>query len=307
MKTNVLKPGLLVSLKTTVRGGVTYSRNDLEPEHKTESGELRARWETVKEIQNPAEFEAATVARNAARSKVLSVCCASSFGLLCPSDKEPALEQAIKDARAIAAAHNAAWIGGASVDVFVLVGRVAQDDAEAARAIGAEVRDMIATMEAGIKQADPAAIREAANKARAIESMLSPELAGSVADAIAEARKAAREIVKRVEKAGESAATVVAQIVTDKLQAARFAFLDLEEGATAVAPDVAARPVELSPASEMPIPAPTVAQDARTDAGPVVNGEQFPVGYTRAAAEYEQNTRPAAPAAAVALPFALEI
>lgn len=227
MKTSVIKPGLLVSLKTSIRGGVNYTRVDLEPEHADENGGRRARWETKKEIEDAQEFDRATQARGKARSAVSAICCSSSFGLLCPMEQEKELDAAVAQARAIAREHNTT-AARCYIDVFVLVGRIAQTDEEAARALGAEVRELLDEMKAGVKVLDPEAIREAASKATALEAMLSEDVAGKVSDAIKEARAAAREIVKRAKKGGEQAAAVVAEITLAKLDAARFAFLDLD-------------------------------------------------------------------------------
>lgn len=229
MKTQVLKPGLLVSLKSSVRGGVNYQRMDLESERQNEDGALVARWETRREIPDPDEFNAAGEARGKARSLVAAVCCPSSFGLLCPMDKEAELNVAIEDARKIARAHNAA-AKLTTVSVYVLVGRIAQTDQEATRALSSEVRELLDGMRQGVQLGDVEAIREAANKARALGAMLTPEVGEQVTAAIKEARGVAREIVRRVEKAGESAAEVLRDVKLKAIDAARFSFLDLEEG-----------------------------------------------------------------------------
>ena len=249
MRTTVLKPGLLVSLHTSLRGGVNYQRVELEADHTTAEGERRARWETTRHIPDPAEFEAASKARSAARAKVAGACCFSAFGLLCPTEREAELQAAIAEARAIADAHNGA-AQLSRVEVYVMIGRVAQDDVEAARAISSEMRELIEAMQQGIRQADPAAIREAANRARSVGGMLTEETATKVDAAIAQARKVARELVKRVEKAGEVAATVVAQCNVGAIEAARFAFLDMDEGRVE-GQAAAARPVELDGAAPL--------------------------------------------------------
>lgn len=228
MKTQVLKAGLLVSLKTTVKGGVSYARVEIEPDHRTDDGGRAARWETARKVQDAEEFDRAATARSKARSLVSGVCCASTFGLLCPMDRESELEAAIVQAREAASAFNASATT-CNLQVYVLVGRIAQDDAEAARAIGAEMRELLADMQAGIKASDVQAIREAANKARALGGMLSADVAGRVTDAIAQARAAARDIVRRVETHGTATADFVESINLAKIEAARFAFLDLEE------------------------------------------------------------------------------
>lgn len=230
MKASTIKQGLLVSLKTTISGGVNYQRRDVEPDHGTETGGRVARWETIREITDATEHEQAIATRSLVRSAILKACCSTSFGLLCPTDKEQELSTGIAEAARIAAEFNTTS-KHSRVDVYVLAGRVASDDVEAARAISAEVRELIDAMQAGIAQADPETIREAANKARIISGMLSEDVAVKVSEAVAEARKAARDIVKRVEKAGEAAAVVVASCNMEKLNAARFAVLDIEAGA----------------------------------------------------------------------------
>jgi hypothetical protein len=247
MQTSTLKPGLLVSLKTSVRGGVNYQRRDTDPEHKDQSGALVATWETTREIQDPAEFERATVARGKARSLITSVCCASEFGLLCPQADEAELQAAIEAAREVARTHNAG-AARTQVDVFVIVGRVAQNDVEAARAIGAELRELLDAMKGGIAAADPEVIRDAATRARNLAAMLSADVVGQVSAAILEARTAAREIAKRVQRAGEQAAQVVAECSVQRIDTARFAFLDLDEHQTQSEP-APARGVDLEAAA----------------------------------------------------------
>jgi hypothetical protein len=270
MKTSVLKPGFLVSLKTSLQGGVTYKRIDTNPEHTTEDGAIVATWETTREIPDPEEFERATAARGKARFCVASACCNSAFGLLCPISDEDKLQQAITDARTIADEHNRNNFK-THVDVFVMVGRVAENDAEAARAISYEVRELLDTMKAGIAAADPAAIREAANKARNLGAMLSPDVAGQISAAIIQAREAARAIVKRVQKAGETAAAVVAECQTAKIDAARFSFLDMDEnGAPVETVSPAARGIDMPAADDddqqqqTSAPAPKIEMDTPT-------------------------------------------
>jgi hypothetical protein len=60
--------------------------------------------------------------------------------------------------------------------------------------------------------------------------MLSAEVSGKVSEAIKEARAIAREIARRVETSGELAADVVRDMQTRRLDSARLAFLDFEEG-----------------------------------------------------------------------------
>ena len=246
MKTSIIRPGMLVGLKTAIRGGVTYQKLDLEPTHATEDGTQRARWETTREIADAVEHERATQTRSRVRTLITRQCCNTSFGLLCPDAREENLQAAIVEADLLVNAFNLE-AEHTNIDFRVLVGRVANDDVQAARAIGSEVRDLLATMESSIKAADPGAIREAATKARQLAGMLSADAQGKVKDAITEARNAATEIVRRVEKAGEVASIVVDELTLTKLKAARFAVLDLSTE-EAPPPEVAAAPAPAAPA-----------------------------------------------------------
>lgn len=227
VKLNVLKPGLLVSLKSSVRGGVAYVRKDLDA--RAEEDSKVQRWETEKRIENAEEFERANIARGKARSVISSLCASSLFGLLCPNENAEKLDAAIKEARAIAAAHNA-QASHTQVEVFVIVGKIAQTDEEAARAISNEVAELLAQMKSATLEGNVEKIREAANKARELGAILSEEAGKKVSAAIEEARKNARELVKRVQKDGEKAADVIKDLYVQRIDNARSSFLDLEEG-----------------------------------------------------------------------------
>lgn len=255
MFTSTLKPGLLVSMKTSVKGGADYIRTEIEQEHTNGDGERVAKWQTTRTIRDPAEYERAIKARGAARSAIIGACNQTSFGLLCPVARESELRTAIEVARIIADDFNAT-AQHSTIEVYVITGRVAQDDVEAARAVAAEVRELMESMTAAIKLADVDSIREAANKARALGGMLTEEAAAKVSAAVAEARSAARAIVKRVEKGAEDAAKVVAAISVKDIEAARFAFLDIPDAtAPAAVPvepiAVAAPAVELVPVADI--------------------------------------------------------
>lgn len=265
MKTSLIRPGMLIGLKTAIRGGVTYQKVDLDPAHTVDGGGQVARWETTREIADAAEYERAVQTRGRVRNLIVRECCNTSFGLLCPNAREPDLIEAINAASVIVDAFNKEALH-TMIDFRLIVGRVANDDEQAARAIGSEVRDLIATMEASIKAADPSAIRAAANTARTLAGMLSQSAEVKVNEAIDEARAAAREIVKRVQKAGEVAATVVDELTMTKLQEARFAVLDLA--------DDDSEPVQDAPSAAPPPPsidfAPIDEQGAGIASSPVV-------------------------------------
>lgn len=230
IRASIIRPGLLVSLKTSIRGNVSYQKVDLDASTQKEGDEVKSvtRWETTREIADMKEHEAATVTRSRVRSLIVSACCHSSFGLLCPEGSEQRLQEAIAEAQAVADKFNST-ARHSRVECYVLAGRVADSDEQAARAIGAEVRGLLEAMQAAVVAADPAAIRSAATQARVIAGMLAPDTQAKVNAAIAEVRSVATEIVRRVEKAGESAASVVEGLKLEALHGARFAVLDMQQ------------------------------------------------------------------------------
>lgn len=241
MNTSTLRPGLLVSLKTALSGNVAYNvRNLVHDVMGADVGQV-VKWETTRTIADVAEYEAAKKVRSKARSLVAGVCASSAFGLLCPETSAGELGQAISDAQLLADDFNRTS-RVTRIGCFVIVGRVASDDVQAIRAINSEMADLIKTMQEGAANLDPAAIREAANKARDVAVMLTPATQERVAAAIDIARKEARRIVK----AGETAATQVDASVVAALAHSRTAFLDFETSTYVAAPVVQATGVDFA-------------------------------------------------------------
>lgn len=222
---STLRPGLLVSLSIRITGNVSYSVRDLEKRHKEEDGTERARWETERIVENAAELRRAEKVRSEARKLISKVCARSSFGLLCPSSWEKELHANIAEARRLAAEFN----GKArctEMQVYAIVGRVAQDDVEAARAINAEVRTLMREMTEGIKGLNVKRVRDAASRARAVGSMLSEDASAKLKVAIEAARAGARKLVA----AGEESARAIDKEAIKAITQARTAFLDLDAG-----------------------------------------------------------------------------
>lgn len=221
IKASTIRPGLLVALKTTVSGNVHYHKQELGS---SEEGNAEiVRWETERTIKDPKEFKAAGQLRMKARGFILSVCARSSFGLLCPEDKASKLADAIKKAHELADAFNQK-ASVTRINVNVIAGRVASDDVEATRAINGEVRELLERMESGLKKMDVEVIRDAATRAKALQSIIAPEANDRLKIAIDVAREAARKLVK----AGETAAREVDKEALKTLKASRTAFLDLD-------------------------------------------------------------------------------
>lgn len=243
MEVSTLRPGLLVSMKTSLEGGVSYRKKVIEGAHLIDNGMQRAKWETVRTIVDPVEHDHAVKTRAKIRNTVAAVCAGSAFGLLCPENEVEKLESAIAEGRKLAKEFNET-AKASKINLYVMTGRIAPDDAEAIRAINSEIADLIKTMSDGLKALDVKAVREAANKARSVATMLTGEAADKVSTAIAEARKAAKALVK----AGDSAAVELDHAILQSLAEARTAFLDVEtDTAEVVAPEAETRALDLAP------------------------------------------------------------
>lgn len=244
-ETSTLRPGLLVSLKTSVNGNVQYAKRTIEEDHVTATGSKLAVWETERKITDPLEHEKAQRARSEARHAIVAVCSTTAFGLLCPEDKADKLDEAIAKAREIVDAFNRTATVS-RLGVYVICGRVAQDDVEAMRAINSEVRDLMDSMSEGIKNLDVKAVRAAANKARTIGQMLSTEASDKIKVAIEQARQTASKYAK----AGEGASQEVDLLAIKRIEQQRFAFLDLGDHDEVAVPVGTGRAVDFAPDEE---------------------------------------------------------
>lgn len=241
-QSSTLRPGLLVSLKTSIAGNVRYTKIELEADHKTESGERKARWETQRLITDPDEHEAARKVRSRASSLIRGSCAHSAFGLLCPEDKADVLDKAVAEARALADEFNKS-ARLSRVYLYVIAGRIASDDVEAVKAINSEVRDLLDEMKEGVENLDVKAIRDAAGRAKSLGSMLSPDAAARIQIAIDTARATAKKIVQ----AGEEGAAEIDRAAIKKITESRTAFLDLDGGGDISTPRATGRALDLSP------------------------------------------------------------
>jgi hypothetical protein len=240
-----IKPGLLVALKTSIRGNVTYRKNVIEAARLDADGVEHENWETERTVISPAELTMAKKARSKATSLIRSACTVTKFGLLCPQGNESELEAMLEAARRVVKDCNE-LANFSRVEVYTITGRVAADDIEAIRSINSEVRDLLDAMKQGVKDLDVEAIRKAANTARQLGDMLTPEANEKVKDAIAMARKAA----KVIRKSGELAASAMNAELMKQLTDVQTVFLDLDETTEIKTPEVTDVAVDLMPESE---------------------------------------------------------
>lgn len=225
LKPTTIRPGLLVSLKTTLKGNVSYYKRDLDHQEQIEG--VVDIWTTERLTRDKAEHERAVKARSKARACVTSVCAQSDYGLLCPQNREDQLDIALADAQRVAAEFNAT-AQHTQLTVFAVVGRVEQDDVRAIRAINDEVRGLLDEMQRGVANFDVEAIRAAANKARNVGQALNADAQLKLKDAIDAARVTARSIQKVV-KAGEEASLEIDRNAIERIAQASVGFVDLDD------------------------------------------------------------------------------
>jgi hypothetical protein len=237
LSSSTLRPGLLVSLKTSIKGNVSYVSHDLAMAEQAPEGASVAKWETERRISSLEEFERGKKARSAARGAITRVCNSTNFGLMCPSSDEDKLDAAVQDARKIAQEFNST-AEFSTFQIYVVAGRVSPDDVEAVRAINSEIRDLMSSMSNGVGNANVEEIRQAANGLRGIGEMLSLEAQTKVEMAVSAGREVARSI-KKQEKDG--AAVSVDKSAIRRIDELRLAFLDLEDAEQTEAPRTNAR------------------------------------------------------------------
>lgn len=245
LKPTTIRPGLLVVLRVSVKGNVSYTKQIIESETIMADGKAKEKWETERTIVDPAEHEESTKIRSSARQNIVNVCTQTTFGLLCPMNKESELNDAIRTSRRIISEFNGR-AKTTKINMVAITGKVADNDVEAARAINAEVTELMETMENGLRNLDVSTVRNAADKARLLGSMLSDGASAKLKDAIATARAAATAM----NKAAETGAAEIDLVAIQKITESRTAFLDHDGNTEIEAPVHDGRALDLAPMAE---------------------------------------------------------
>lgn len=252
---STIVPGLLVNVKTSIKGNVSYDKSDEKVATKGRT-EIST-WETEKTVLDAKEQKAATELRSKARNLIVRVCAVSEFGLLCPDAKLPELDLAVEEARKLCTEFNAS-AKVTRVKFNVIAGHIAANDRNAIRAINSEVRDLLAEMKAGVKELDVERIRDAANRTTKLGNMLSSDAQEKIKEALTVVRAQASKIAK----AGDQASVAIDKETIATLNRARTAFLDLDDAATVQAPKATTgRAIDLTPGEAPAAKAPKAKRD----------------------------------------------
>jgi hypothetical protein len=223
MQIRTIRPGILVSCKTSVRGGTRSRKVDLEFTRDPETGTEVKRWNTTKIVFDPEEQKLAAQVTNKAAYLVRRICAESRHGLLCPKDKADDLEAAIREAEQMCDEFNAGAVH-TRIEVNVVCGEVVADDVKATRALFRETEQFLEQMQEGLAQLDVKKVRELCKKALDVGQMLAPDANDTVAAAVNAARAQCRKIVK----AGEQVAVELDESMLDTIGSARNSFLDFD-------------------------------------------------------------------------------
>ena len=221
-----LKPGYLISVKTELRGGIQYLREDIRKEE-LPNGAEEQEWKTIKKIEDSEEFKKATLLRAKVASMISSKCKLTPFGLICSEEDLPIVEKAAELGELMIEEFNAT-AKHTIIRLNFLPALITSDEETAARNIAKQMRALAADMKNAVRQGDVEAIREAAKKAAMMRDLLGEEERTRVSLAVKEARDAARLITKEVIKNKEKIEKVLPKIKLGAISKMRFAFMDTE-------------------------------------------------------------------------------
>ena len=219
-----IKPGFLISIKTTCNGGVQYQRMDIDTKGDGNGREI-TEWQTTRVIEDKDEHQRSVLVRAKCSNMLRLACISTPFGYICPESKMDSFMEIYEDAQRRALEFNAS-ASYTRITVNMMRGRIATDDDAAIKSMMSEMETLAQTMTSAIARGDVKAIRDAATMAKQMGGMLDETAQEKVTKAVEAARKAARDIVKRVEKKGEKLEQVIGEQNVSPIDQMRVAFLD---------------------------------------------------------------------------------
>ena len=142
-----LKAGYLVSLKTSVTGGIEYLRFNREANASADTpGAVEETFTTKKLTMNPEEHKAAIQVRSKAVYAIRKVAADTPFGYMVPLEQRAALEAALVEAKSYVAAFNAE-AKHTYVSFRMVKGLIDDGDHDTALAIAQEAIDALTTLQ----------------------------------------------------------------------------------------------------------------------------------------------------------------
>jgi hypothetical protein len=222
-----IRPGYLISLKTSIQGGPRYTHNPLESSAASSDGPEIEKFITTKTTEDPEEYKRAVKLRGKARGLVESVLIPSDFGLLCLKAKKERYDEALKEAKEYIEFFNNTS-RTCHIAIRSIAGEIVESDTEANQSIVGELRDLLTTVQNGVTEMDVKKIRAAADKLKDVGAMLDEDNQRKVVGAVKEAREVANQIAKMARKKATDIGDYVQTIKLKAVDEARFTFLDMD-------------------------------------------------------------------------------
>lgn len=222
VRTVRLKSGWLLTLRTEVRGGVSYEKEIIEDREVLDNGAERSIVENTRIVHDPEEQEAAEKLRDKCRAHILSPCARSESGYLCPEEKGKDLFARIDEAQQ--------WVSEFNKEaklnhivVKAIPAHIMADDVYATRAVFDDIRGFLRDIDVALREKDATTVRAICDRATNVGRMLDGDAKIKNQLAITVARNAATKIVK----AGKNVAGEIDRNALRVIATARTSFLDI--------------------------------------------------------------------------------
>jgi hypothetical protein len=209
-------------------GGVSYRQRDKVVTAET-AVRLEAEWKGEKTVYNKDELKMGSNILARCSRAVAEECYPSALGMICPIDRESALQEIVDRCRTEVRDFNAKSVF-TKLEYQILIFKFSQDQASlSADLILNDIQATFADLKDAIEKMDYKQIRDTLVRFRGLEKVLPAGTAEKLESAVEQARKIARDIKRRVEKKGEQIEEIRTEISTNEIDLARIAFLETEE------------------------------------------------------------------------------
>lgn len=224
-----VRPGLLVSMRTSIKGGVSYRREDLVDEIEGEG--TRTEWKTEKKVENADEYTRARRLRARVVTLIGGACVKTAFTYICPLENEALLDERIAEAQAACDAFNEEAVHS-QVTFDLMRGRYMEDTKETVQAVRREIHELLEELNSALKAGEVQSIRDVAARATQMGRLLEEgtEARSALERAVKESRRVAGQLVKRIKEGADAVAEVLAGANVSLIATARHTFDEDETG-----------------------------------------------------------------------------